>query len=585
MRTCYYELLGVERSADTADLKRAYRKKALELHPDKNMHRIEESTILFAQIQQAYEVLSDDHERSWYDSHREAILRGDDDPGAEPSTAAAYMDITTVDVLMRYFAASAYTGFSDGPESFYSIYANLFRRLEEEEEEAANADAEALDADEHELFASRANFGTSNDSYEGQPRAFYAKFMNFATVKSFRWHDKHRLADAPDRRIRRLMEKDNRRARELARRDFNDCVRSLAAFLRKRDPRYKGWKERAEKEAKEKVVEERKRRKAETRREREKIAETYVVPDWAQVKDDEHDVGHDEEELEDELFCIACNKAFRSENQFENHEQSRKHIRNVELLREQLLEDDEILGDDNEDDEDNWELADGGAGADAQDDTTNDTETTVPPAPPAPHSSTDDALPPLSADDSDDQNKEEEIAVTAARQQRKKDKKKKGKKAARFGHAESSASEAEIKDRSADVPFKSHNAKVEEEEAENEEDEDGEDNDLSSSSSSDHGDEPHNTTQTASAVPAAGQPKLRAKDKRAQRRAARTAATNACNVCAAPFPSRGKLFEHIKTTGHALAAEAVGAGTGPAAVDAGKNAKGKKARKRRGLRD
>ncbi|KAJ3183053.1 hypothetical protein HDU87_007475 [Geranomyces variabilis] len=582
MRTCYYELLGVERSADTADLKRAYRKKALELHPDKNMHRIEESTILFAQIQQAYEVLSDDHERSWYDSHREAILRGDDDPGAEPSAAAAYMDITTVDVLMRYFAASAYTGFSDGPESFFSIYANLFRRLEEEEEEAANADAEALTTDEHELFASRANFGTSNDSYEGQPRAFYAKFMNFATVKSFRWHDKHRLGDAPDRRIRRLMEKDNRRARELARRDFNDCVRSLAEFLRKRDPRYKGWKERAEKEAKEKVVEERKRRKADTRREREKRAETYVVPDWAQVKDHEHDVGHDEEVLEDELFCIACNKAFRSENQFENHEQSKKHIRNVELLREQLLEDDDILEDGNEDDEDDWELADGDtdAGADTQENP-NDAEPIKPPAPQPP---ADDALPPLSADESGDQNEEEEIVVTAARQRRKKDKKKKGKTLPRFGHAESSsASEAEVEHMSADVPVTSCNAKAEEQEVENEEDEDGEDNHLSSSSSTDRGDgPPHTTSQPASPTPAAEPPKLRAKDKRAQRRAARTATTNVCNVCAAPFPSRGKLFEHIKATGHALAAEA---GAGPAAVDVGKSAKGKKAKKRRGLRD
>ncbi|KAJ3161643.1 hypothetical protein HDU86_006413 [Geranomyces michiganensis] len=580
MRTCYYELLGVERSAEAADLKRAYRKKALELHPDKNMHRIEESTILFAQIQQAYEVLSDDHERAWYDSHREAILRGDDDPGAEPSAAAAYMDITTVDVLMRYFAASAYTGFSDGPESFYSIYANLFRRLEEEEEEAANADAEALSNDEHALFASRANFGTSHDSYDGQPRVFYAKFMNFATIKSFRWHDKHRLADAPDRRIRRLMDKDNRRARELARRDFNDCVRSLAAFLRKRDPRYKGWKERAEKEAKEKVVEERRQRKVDTRREREKRAETYVVPDWAQVKDNEHDAGHEEGELEDELFCIACNKAFRSENQFENHEQSKKHIRNVELLREQLLEDDDLLEDGSEESEHDGELAGGDASVDGHSDALNDKAPTVTSSP---LPTDDNAPPPLSPDESDNQNveAEEEFTATTTRQRRKKEKKKKGKKAARFGHVDSSASEPESDDKKVNVPVTS-STNTAEEEKENDvdgDDKEDDDDDSASSASSGRGGELGSNSQT---LPSNTEPpKLRAKDKRALRRAARTAAENTCNVCSIPFSSRSKLFEHIKATGHALAPEAAHAGSGPAA-GTGKSAKGKKAKKRRG---
>lgn len=46
------------------------------LQIDKNHHRVEEATKQFAFIAEAYEVLSDPQERAWYDSHRDAILRG-----------------------------------------------------------------------------------------------------------------------------------------------------------------------------------------------------------------------------------------------------------------------------------------------------------------------------------------------------------------------------------------------------------------------------------------------------------------------------------------------------------------------------
>ncbi len=35
-------------------------------HPDKNQHRLEEADIRFKEIQNAYEILSDKHERAWY---------------------------------------------------------------------------------------------------------------------------------------------------------------------------------------------------------------------------------------------------------------------------------------------------------------------------------------------------------------------------------------------------------------------------------------------------------------------------------------------------------------------------------------
>ncbi|MBU1325952.1 MAG: molecular chaperone DnaJ [Alphaproteobacteria bacterium] len=62
----YYEVLGVERSADAAALKAAYRKLAMQHHPDRNGGS-EESMAKFKEISEAYSVLSDDQKRAHYD--------------------------------------------------------------------------------------------------------------------------------------------------------------------------------------------------------------------------------------------------------------------------------------------------------------------------------------------------------------------------------------------------------------------------------------------------------------------------------------------------------------------------------------
>src|SRR3954454_11421210 len=70
----FYELLGVSRSAAAEDIKRAYRRRARELHPDANSDPNAENQ--FKELARAYEVLSDPDQRARYDQFGEAGISG-----------------------------------------------------------------------------------------------------------------------------------------------------------------------------------------------------------------------------------------------------------------------------------------------------------------------------------------------------------------------------------------------------------------------------------------------------------------------------------------------------------------------------
>lgn len=77
----YYEVLGVSKSADATEIKKAYRKLAMKYHPDKNQGD-KEAEEKFKEINEAYEVLSDETKRKNYDQFGHEGVNGQGFGGA-----------------------------------------------------------------------------------------------------------------------------------------------------------------------------------------------------------------------------------------------------------------------------------------------------------------------------------------------------------------------------------------------------------------------------------------------------------------------------------------------------------------------
>ncbi|KAF5130507.1 J protein JJJ1 [Metarhizium anisopliae] len=333
-KICYYELIGVDTDATDAEIKKAYRKKALELHPDRNLNNVQEATRNFAEIQAAYEVLSDPQERAWYDSHRDSILAGNDFAGddTEPATFRNVRLTTTEEIFSLIRRFNATIPFNDEPTGFFGVSRETFEHLALEEETAAE-----IGQIDHSYYPT---FGSSDDDYEAVVKHFYAAWSGFSTKKSFSWRDKYRLSDAPDRRIRRLMEKENKKCRDDAIREFNDAVRFLVTFVRKRDPRYLP-NSQTDAERQKQLRDAAAAQAARSRAANRLKFESYVAPEWSRPQDehglDDYFSDIEEEDSEVEILeCVICNKSFKSAQQFEAHERSKKHVKAVHHLGKQM---------------------------------------------------------------------------------------------------------------------------------------------------------------------------------------------------------------------------------------------------------
>ncbi|KAF2150881.1 DnaJ-domain-containing protein [Myriangium duriaei CBS 260.36] len=491
LKTSYYELLAVDRNATDDEIKKAYRRKALELHPDRNYGNVEDATRLFAEVQSAYEVLSDPQERAWYDSHESAILRGEDGVG-EDGAGEVYegnIKVTTADDIARMVRKfNSNVSFTDAPSGFFGYLRETFEHLVKEEQVAAQW--ENVDIPDY------PSFGHKEDDYEDVVKPFYTVWSGFATRKTFKWMDKYRLSEAPDRRYRRAMEKENQKLREEGIREFNDAVRSLVAFVRKRDPRYIPTQQ-SEAERQKVLRDAAQAQAARARKENEERLKG-AVPEWAQiVQKDELEGEIEESESDEEHFeCVACRKTFKSEKQWEAHEKSKKHQKAVQALRKKMQKENKHL--------------------DLDEDL--DTGASSPPVEPAAEEITDEDVEPAVSDEA--------------------------------------------------LPEKVNGIHLEEEASINGED-DAYDETVSSHPPQDDDEQSSvPNLDSANSTPSAPQPKQgKAAQKRAKKAAAAAAASEvenkfSCASCAAAFPSKTRLFQHIKDFGHAAPKPASGGGGG-----------------------
>ncbi|KAH6724623.1 hypothetical protein BKA61DRAFT_33312 [Leptodontidium sp. MPI-SDFR-AT-0119] len=330
-KKCYYEVLGVDRHATDEEIKKAYRRKALELHPDRNFGDVENATAKFAEVQSANEVLSDPQERAWYDAHRESILRGGSNDPAEDHFQNNVRLTSAGDILGLMGRFNKSTPFTDSPNGFYGVLQDIFVKLAREEDAAC--DWEGLEPVDY------PEFGSMADEYEDVVKPFYRTWINFSTKKTFSWRDAYRASDAPDRATRRLIEKENKRLRDEGIREFNDAVRSLVAFVRKRDPRFIP-NSQTEADRQKILRDAAAAQAARSRAANQAKLNKHVVQDWAKSREPEPEALSESEESEiEQIECVVCQKIFKSENQYKAHEKSKKHIKAVQQLQREIRRD------------------------------------------------------------------------------------------------------------------------------------------------------------------------------------------------------------------------------------------------------
>jgi len=136
-----------------------------------------------------------------YDRHKEAFHNDQD------------VDVVDHSIDEIYFTTDCYSGFNDSEKGFYSVYCALFDEIIEKE-------APYKDADQEYDYP---RFGNSKTDLENV-KQFYDMWQSFSTAFNFAHMDKYDIREAPNRRVVRLMEKENKKIRDAAKKNRNSLI-------------------------------------------------------------------------------------------------------------------------------------------------------------------------------------------------------------------------------------------------------------------------------------------------------------------------------------------------------------------------
>lgn len=238
--------------------------------------------------------------------------------------------------LSAHMKSNAFSGFGDGPFSFFAVYGELFINLGKVESAACGPD-QPLDV--------APEFGSASSSWE-DTKEFYDHWESFSSSMSFANADLHDLQFCENRSCRRACEKENLSKRKHAKKRFDATVRE------KKDPRVKAHREHRE---------ELRQREEEVRRvadqERRRSSEERSAPgaldedDGAALDEILQNIQRDEEidarqskkktpkcsnansSATSDFHSAVCKKTFGTWGQAEAHKKSKKHKKNDRARR------------------------------------------------------------------------------------------------------------------------------------------------------------------------------------------------------------------------------------------------------------
>lgn len=265
--------------------------------------------------------------------------------------------------IFPYFTSSCYKGFGDDDEGFYAVYRKVFEKLSAEDIEYMD------DPDDYESIP---KFGNSTTAFEDVIN-FYGHWESYSTKKSYAWLFTHNISELRDRRLLKLVDKEHKKIQQKARKERNEEIRSLVLFVKKRDKRMAEYRKLLEEKAQQNRLKSQQNRLEQIKRRSEQLKseqssskiskeheeqlrqleESYLnqYSDSDLEDEDSEDLGEIENGMEncdveegsfdDELYCVACNKFFNTESAKANHEGSKKHRQNVEQLKAEMTKEEE----------------------------------------------------------------------------------------------------------------------------------------------------------------------------------------------------------------------------------------------------